>query len=84
LGSISVLNLEPLPHTAHAVVVRASQDGYVPAHAVQALSDHWPGSELRVVRGGHATAIWYRKDLLTDAIVDSFDRLAEAWPITRS
>jgi len=84
LGSISVLNVEPLPHTAHAVVVRASQDGYVPAHAVQALSDHWPGSELRVVRGGHATAIWYRKDQLTDAIVDSFDRLAEAWPITRS
>jgi hypothetical protein len=76
LGAISVLNVEPLPHTAHAVVVRASRDGYVPASAVEALSDHWPGSELRVVRGGHATAIWYRKDQLTDAIVESFDRLA--------
>lgn len=84
LGGISVLNIEPVPHTAYAVVVRASRDGYVPADAVRALSDHWPGSELRVVRGGHATAIWYRKDQLTDAIVDSFDRLAEAWPITRS
>lgn len=76
LGAISVLNVEPRPHTEHAVVVRASRDGYVPAGAVQALSDHWPGSELRDVRGGHATAVWYRKDQLTDAIVDSFDRLA--------
>ena len=76
LGAISVLNVEPAPHTAHAVVVRASRDGYIPAKAVEALADHWPGSELRVVRGGHATAIWYRKDQLTDAIVDSFDRLA--------
>lgn len=78
LGSISVLNVEPAPHTQHAVVVQVSHDGYVPATAVEALSDHWPGSELRVVRGGHATAIWYRKDQLTDAIVDSFDRLAGA------
>ncbi|GMQ93549.1 MAG: hypothetical protein BMS9Abin12_1028 [Acidimicrobiia bacterium] len=75
LGAISVLNVEPAPHTTYAIVVRASQDGYVPASAVHALSDHWPGSELRVVRGGHATAVWYRKDQLTDAIVDSFDRL---------
>jgi hypothetical protein len=84
LGAISVLNIEPRPHTAHAVVVRASQDGYIPESAVQALVDHWPGSELRVVRGGHATAIWYRKDQLTDAIVDSFDRLANAGSSTRS
>jgi hypothetical protein len=76
LGSISVLNVEPARHTSHTVIVRASQDGYIPESAVQALVDHWPGSELRVVRGGHATAIWYRKDQLTDAIVDSFDRLA--------
>lgn len=82
LGAISVLNIEPAPHTAHAVIVRASQDGYIPQRAVQALSDHWPGSELRVVGGGHATAIWYRKDQLTDAIVDSFDRLAGAEPPT--
>jgi pimeloyl-ACP methyl ester carboxylesterase len=84
LGAISVLNIEPRPHTAHAVVVRASQDGYIPESAVQALVDHWPGSELRVVRGGHATAIWYRKGQLTDAIVDSFDRLANAGSSTRS
>jgi len=84
LGAISVLTIEPAPHTAHAVVVRASHDGYIPADAVRALSDHWPGSELRVVRGGHATAIWYRKDQLTDAIVDSFDRLAAASPATSS
>lgn len=74
LGAVSVLNIKPAPHTRHAVVVRASNDGYIPPSAVQALADHWPGCELRIVRGGHATAIWYRKDQLTDAIVDSFDR----------
>ena len=76
LGAISVLKVEPAPHTKYAIVVKASRDGYVPPGAVQALVDHWQGSELRVVRGGHATAIWYRKDELTDAIVESFDRLA--------
>jgi dienelactone hydrolase len=84
LGAISVLNIEPAPQTAHAIIVRASQDGYIPRNAVQALSDHWNGSELRVVRGGHATAIWYRKDQLTDAIADSFDKLARATPATNS
>lgn len=78
LGAISVLNVEPAAHTQHAVVVRVSRDGYIPKSAVHALADHWTGSELRVVRGGHATAIWYRKDELTDAIVDSFDRLGGA------
>ncbi|MEN8040149.1 MAG: alpha/beta hydrolase family protein [Actinomycetota bacterium] len=78
LGAVSVLNVDPAPHTRHAVIVRAAGDGYVPASAVQALSDHWPGSEVRTVRGGHATAIWYRKDQLTDAVADSFDRLGDA------
>lgn len=76
LNSVSVLNVEPADHTRHAVIVRASHDGYIPENAVLALANHWQGSELRVVRGGHATAIWYRKDELTDAIVDAFDRLA--------
>lgn len=75
LDAVSVLHIEPAPHTRHAVVVRASRDGYIPRSAVHALADHWRGSELRVVRGGHATAIWYRKDQITDAIVDSFGRL---------
>ena len=75
LTGASVLGVEPKPHTAHAIIVGARSDGYVPLQATIDLHEHWPGSELRRIRGGHATLIWFRKDVLVDAIVDSFDRL---------
>jgi hypothetical protein len=75
LTGVSVLDLKPKPHHGHAVIVRAASDGYIPASATQELVDHWQGSELRVLRGGHASLVWFRKDQLTDAIVDAFDRM---------
>jgi pimeloyl-ACP methyl ester carboxylesterase len=78
LTGASVLRIEPRPHTASAVIVGAKSDGYVPLQATLDLHEHWPGSELRLIRGGHATLIWFRKDVLVDAIVDSFDRLEAA------
>jgi hypothetical protein len=78
LTGASVLGVEPKPHTAYAVIVGAKSDGYVPLQATIDLHEHWPGSELRLIRGGHATLIWFGKDVLVDAIVDSFDRLAAA------
>jgi hypothetical protein len=75
LNSASVLRVPPAPHTAHAVVVGAKSDGYIPRTATTDLADHWPGSDLRIHPGGHATLIWYHKRLLVDAIEDSFDRL---------
>lgn len=74
LGSASVLRVPPAPHTAHAVVVGAKSDGYIPTSATTDLADHWPGSDLRMHPGGHATLIWFRKRLLVDAIEDSFGR----------
>lgn len=78
--AISVLAIDPAPHSKHAVIVRASHDGYIPSEAVAALADHWPGSVLREVNAGHATAMWYHKDELTNAIVESFDRLDAVVP----
>ena len=75
LSSISVTNVPPKPHTSRAVVVRASADGYIPESATRKLVDHWVGSELRVLPGGHATLVWFRKDQLADAVTDSFLRL---------
>jgi hypothetical protein len=75
LTGVSVLDLDPKPHHAQAIVVRAASDGYIPASATQELVDHWQGSELRVLRGGHASLIWFRKDQLTDAIVDAFNKM---------
>ncbi len=75
LTGASVLELEPKPHLSKAIVVRAASDGYIPASATQELVDHWPGSELRVLRGGHASLVWLRKGQLTTAIVDAFDAM---------
>ena len=75
LGSVSVLRIPPKDHTRHAVIVAGRTDGYIPLSATNALAEHWPGSELRVHRGGHATLVWYRKAALVDAIAASFDRL---------
>jgi hypothetical protein len=75
LNSASVLRVPAAPHTKHAVVVGARSDGYIPRKATTDLVDHWPGSDLRIHAGGHATMIWYRKRQLVNAIEDSFDRL---------
>ena len=54
------------------MIVGARRDGYIPAEAVEALHDHWPGSELRWINAGHATMIWRKKEALVDAILASF------------
>ncbi len=77
LGSASVLSVAPLPHLAAAVLVIGERDGFVPRSASEALASHWPGSDLRVVRGaGHATLLWRHSIRLVEAAADSFDRLA--------
>jgi dienelactone hydrolase len=78
LNSVSVLRVPPQEHLSRAVIVAGRSDGYIPMSATRALVDHWPGSELRVHRGGHATLVWYRKAALTSAIVASFDRMSRA------
>ncbi len=78
LSRVSVLDIPPAPHTAHAVVVGARSDAYIPSEATAALADHWEGSELRWEPGGHATLVWLRKDRLAKAVVDAFDRAERA------
>jgi hypothetical protein len=77
LTGVSVLDLEPKPHHGKAIIVRAASDGYIPTSATQELVDHWPGSELRVLRGGHASLVWFRKVQLTAAIADAFNKMEE-------
>ncbi len=75
LGGLSVLHYPPPPHVRHAVLVAGRNDAYVPPEAVTTLHDHWPGSELRWTREGHATLRFLRLPTLVQAILDSFDRL---------
>ena len=70
----SALLVEPPPHTSNAVIVAATRDGFVPARAATALHEHWPGSVLHWVDAGHATLLWWHKELLADAVAESFDR----------
>jgi pimeloyl-ACP methyl ester carboxylesterase len=76
LGRATVLAVAPRPHTARAIIVGGTQDGYIPKSAVADLHAHWPGSELRWIKAGHASMIWRHKPALVDAIVASFDRTA--------
>ena len=73
--SASVLDHDPAPHTAAAVLVAGTIDGFVPAAAVLSLSHHWPGAQVDWIRAGHATLLWRFKDRMADAVVSSFERL---------
>lgn len=78
LGAVTVLSYEPPSHSAQAVLVAATSDGYVPPGEARAVADHWPGSVMRWLPGGHATLWWRHQDELADAIGESFDRLTAA------
>lgn len=75
LSSASALHYEPKPHHEHAVVVAAARDGFVPLEASRQLSEHW-GAELRMLPGGHATALWRHRPEMAKAVADSFERLS--------
>jgi hypothetical protein len=75
LSAASALRLPSPPWSSAAVLVAAESDGFIPATAVEQLHRHWTGSELRWHRGGHATLLWRRREVLARAIVDSFARV---------
>ncbi len=76
LGRASVLSMTRPDRPDAAVIVGSRRDGFVPASATHALHRHWPGSELRWHRGGHATMLWFGTGRLGGAVDASFDRLA--------
>ena len=78
LEAIDVTRFPAPPHTATAVLLAATRDGYVPTAGSQAIHRHWQGSKMDWVNSGHAGLLRKRTDRLVAAIVDSFDRL-DAW-----
>ena len=78
LTATSVLAIPAPAWSNSAVMVIGRSDGFIPRQAAHALHAHWPGSELRWVRGGHATVLWRQREVLADAIEDSFSRLASS------
>jgi hypothetical protein len=78
LGQASVLTLPPLAHHRAAVVVSAARDGFVLPAFSRDLAAHWDAELRTVARVGHGTLLWRHKDLLADAVRDSFDRLEDS------
>ncbi len=75
LSSVSVLRLPAPSWSASAVMVIGRSDGFIPSAAARALHEHWPGSDFRLVGGGHATVLWRRRSALAAAVADSFARI---------
>lgn len=58
-----------------AIIVGAREDQYVLPSSVQELAEHWAGSEVRWVSGGHVTAFVLQQPAFRQAICDSLARL---------
>jgi len=83
LNSFGALHRPVLDHHRSAVILAAQGDGFVPVEDAIALSEHWQGAELRLVRGGHAT-LWFRGMHHTVAAIERAFERHEASVASRS
>jgi predicted alpha/beta hydrolase family esterase len=60
-----------------AVIVAAESDAYVSTDSVRQLHAYWPGSELRLVSGGHVSAFLLHQPAFRRAVLDSLQRLGK-------
>jgi esterase/lipase len=74
LDRASVLALPPPVRSDLAIIVATRGDGYIPAHAAEAIHRHWEGSELRWETGGHLSMATMARTHLSQAVVDGFNR----------
>jgi pimeloyl-ACP methyl ester carboxylesterase len=65
----------PPPWPEAAVVLVAQDDGYIFAEGARRIHEHWPGSELRLLAGGHVSGYIAGIPPLRAAILDAFARL---------
>lgn len=78
LGSASALHFPAPPHAAYAVLAAPRGDGYIPRQTIKDLNQHWPGSQLRWLPGGHASLWMFGKAKLAAAVEAAFMRLEAA------
>jgi pimeloyl-ACP methyl ester carboxylesterase len=77
MDSVSLLRF-PIPISKNnAIIVAGDADAIVPPQSVQHLHNHWQGSELRWVSGGHVRSIFGKTGIFRQAIRDSFARSME-------
>eukprot|EP00742_Colponemidia_sp_Colp-10_P004922 GILJ01005256.1.p1 GENE.GILJ01005256.1~~GILJ01005256.1.p1 ORF type:complete len:442 (+),score=52.36 GILJ01005256.1:229-1554(+) len=68
----------PLPKAVEAaILVAAIDDAYTPADSAKIVHEHWVGSEMRYIPGGHVSAfVWYTADFRR-AICDSLSKVKD-------
>lgn len=75
IDAASILRFPAPAHTAAAVILAATKDGFVPTATTLALHRHWPGSKMDWVTAGHGSLLWRHRGRMVSAIVEAFDRL---------
>jgi pimeloyl-ACP methyl ester carboxylesterase len=75
LAITDIRGLPPLKCPSAAFLVAAADDAYVPSASARLLHDHWPGSTLRWLRGGHVGAFLFHRPAFLVAIRDAFAAL---------
>jgi hypothetical protein len=76
LGSSHVTRQPPPQAPGAAIVLAARHDGYVAPEAALQVHQHWPGSELRWLEGGHVLNYAASFPAARQAILDAFGRIA--------
>ncbi len=70
------LTQQPPPRAPEAAILLvAREDGYIFAEGARRIHEHWSGSELRWLEGGHVSGYVAGISPLREAIVDAFARL---------
>lgn len=66
----------PAPKACQAaVVIGLDHDMFVPAQETLKIHRHWPGSQLRWLKGGHNLGLVIHRNALRQAVIDAFSGL---------
>lgn len=72
-------NFPSLIDPTMAVIIQAECDAYVPRNGVIPLTELWPGSNIRYLKGGHISAILFEHNEFRRAIADSLNMVSEKY-----
>ena len=75
LEQTNITNFPPPMRPDAAICISAKKDGLVSPWSTEVFRQYWPGSEIRMINGGHVSAIALRLGKLRQAVCDSLVRL---------
>ncbi|NRA46528.1 MAG: alpha/beta hydrolase family protein [Oligoflexales bacterium] len=76
LEKTNITNFPPPMRPDAAICISAKKDGLVSPWSTEVFRQYWPGSEIRMINGGHVSAIALRLGQLRQAVRDSLVKLS--------